>query len=165
MAASPEIARQNGKKGGRPKGKKNPATLEKEAVIAAFRQRAMKIASNIFDKQLVLINGQQFLYKIEKEWIATGKKGFWRNKKPELVESESEIRDYLENLAYKSNGDLEDENDPGATYYFITTKEPNNQAIDSMLDRTFGKSTQSVEHSGPDGGAIEITGVDITIRE
>ncbi len=30
-------------------------------------------------------------------------------------------------------------------FYFITTKEPNNFAIDSMLDRTFGKSTNNVD--------------------
>lgn len=153
---------------GRKPGKKLPKTLEKEKILASLRARIMRMADRILDKQLVLVNGQQFLYKIEKEWVKTGKgetTGYWRNKKPELVEDEFTIRWYLENITDKANGDIEDKEEPGETYYFITTKEPSNQAIDSMLDRTFGRSTQRLEHTGEDGNAIKITGVDIKVRE
>jgi hypothetical protein len=46
---------------------------------------------------------------------------------------------------------MDDENDPNATYYFLTTKEPNNMAIDSMFNRAFGKPTESHELTGKDG--------------
>lgn len=154
---------QNGGKrpgAGRKKGSKLPKTLEREKVLEAVRQRVMGIAHRLVDKQLVLANGQQFLYKIEKEWIKTGKgekAGYWRNKKPELVEDESTIRWYLENMVDEANGDVEKEDDPSATFYFLTVKEPNNQAIDSMLNRTFGSPVQSTKLIGDDGKAAAIT--------
>ncbi len=145
---------------GRKKGKKEAKTLEREKVLEGVRQRIMGISHLLVDKQLVLARGQQFLYKIEKEWIKTGKgdkAGYWRNKKPELVEDESTIRWYLENLTDEANGDVEANDDPSATFYFLTVKEPNNQAIDSMLNRTFGSPVQSTKLVGDDGKAAPIT--------
>lgn len=142
---------------GRKKGTKSAATLEKEAVMAAFRQRAMKVADLLLDSQLTLARGQTFLYKIEKEWRGKGKSGYWFKKAPKLVTEQWEIEAFLEG-EISSN---EDDNDPGATYYFLTTKEPNNQAVDSILDRTFGKSIQGVELSGKDGAPIQIAGMKI----
>lgn len=158
---------ENKKKGGkrpgagRPSGAKNVATLERNKVLEGIRQRIMAKADLIVDKQMLLATGQQFLYKIEKEWIDLGtdrkgnKKGYYKAKRPKLVTSEEEIRFYLENQVDLANGDIEDEHDPAAVYYFITTKEPSNQALDSMLDRTFGRATQPV--SGEDGAPIEVT--------
>lgn len=146
---------------GRKPGSKNPATIEKERVLSEVRQRIMKRADRILDSQMILANGQQFLYKIEKEWVNTGapdkngqKKGFWRPKKPELVTAEWEIRNYIDNLA-ENDGvfTLDDPNDQSATYYFITTKEPNNQAIDSMFNRAFGKPTDHIDVT-TDGKAL-----------
>lgn len=138
---------------GRKKGSKDPETLEREAVLAAFRQRAMSAADILFDAQLTIARGQTFLYKIEKEKIVGPKGGIsYRRMKPVLVTSQFEIEQYLEGLI--EEGDLDDENDPAATYYFLTTKEPNNQAIDSLLDRSLGKSAQPV--TGADGGPIKI---------
>jgi hypothetical protein len=145
---------------GRKPGKKLPKTLEREKTLEAYRQRVLKLADKLLDKQLVLANGQQFLYKIEKEWIKTGageKAGYWRGKKPELVENESEIREYLEHFVEEANGDPEDDQDPSATYYFITTKEPDSRTLDSIFDRTFGRSTQAVEIGGKDGKPLEIS--------
>ena len=164
MSAPAHIARANGMKGGRPKGKKSKTTLEKEAVLRAFRERAMRSADLLFDAQLSLAKGQTFLYKIEKE-LQIGSKGGKKyvNSKPKLVTSQSEIESYLEGLI--NEGDMEDENDPNGTYYYLTTKEPSNYAADSLLDRTFGKSTQRLEHTGQDGGAIQIQGVEISFRK
>ncbi len=77
-------------KGGRPKGKKSPKTLEREAILKAFRERAMRHADVLFNSQITLARGQTFLYKIEKEWVPNGKKGFWRKKRPEMVTSQKE---------------------------------------------------------------------------
>lgn len=141
----------NGKKGGRPKGTKNPETLEKEATLAAYRQLGMKNAERIFYSQLHLTLGQQFLYKIEKEFVPNkkGSGGFYRNKRPKLVTKEEEIRTHLDGAI--KNGDMDDDYDPAATYYFITTKESVYQAGDSILDRTYGKATQITELTGKDG--------------
>lgn len=137
------------KNSGRPKGKKDPQTLEREKIQEAINQRVFKIADSLVTPQVSIAKGQQFLYKIEKLKVV-GPKGSvtFTNKKPELVTSEWEISEYLNNLVDGANGDVEDDTDPAATYYFITTKEPNNMAIDSLLNRTLGKPKETVEHLG-----------------
>jgi hypothetical protein len=140
MSGTPEIARANGKKGGRPKGKRSQRTLEREATLKVFRDRVMRHADYLFDAQYSIATGQLFLFRIDKEYVKTGKGGFYKNKKPILVTNVEEVRMYLENLVEK--GDVEDDQDPASSYYYITTKEPDNDAIDSLLDRTFGKSKQ-----------------------
>lgn len=147
----------NNHKGGRPKGKKGIKTLEREIIAEAIRQRTLRNVDIIYDSQLTIAKGLTFLYKIEKEWIATGKgpkKGYWKNKKPELVESQAEIEAYLEERI-ENQGDMDDDQDSGATYYFLTTKEPNNMAIDSMLNRAIGKPKDTLEVQG---------GLDVTHR-
>lgn len=142
---------------GRAKGSMNKSTLEKIAVETEFKQRVLKQAEGLFNAQSLIAQGQQFLYKIEK-YKEKGVKGGvkWIAKKPKLVTSEWEIRSYLDDLVDKANGDLEDDTNPAATYYFITTKEPNNQAIDSMLDRVFGKARQTIGLDGGDGQPISV---------
>jgi hypothetical protein len=139
----------NGKKGGRPKGTKSAVTLEKEAVLKVFRERVMRSADILFNSQMSLARGQQFLYKIEKEFIKTPKGGYYRNKKPRIVTNQEEIELYLEGAI--KNGDMDCDYDPASTYYFLTTKEPNNQAAESLLDRALGKSVQITELTGKDG--------------
>lgn len=144
---------------GRKPGSKSQATLEKEKVLGEVRQRIMQNAQRILNSQLSVANGQQFLYKIEKELVIGPKGGkSYKSKKPELVTAQWEIEAYLDGLV--ENGDAQNDQDPGATYYYLTTKEPNNQAIDSMFNRAFGKPTESLELSGKDGEAIPL---DVTL--
>ena len=136
---------------GRQRGKKNQSTLEKERVLAQVRQRIMKKADKILDAQLSLAQGQQFLYKI----ITTiSKNGSRTRSKPKIVTSPEEIADYLDG----EFGDGENLNTE-TEYYFITTKEPSNMAIDSMFDRTFDKPKQGLELGG------EVTAKIVSIDE
>lgn len=141
MSASAQVARENGKKGGRPKGSKTKATLLKEEVMKAWRQRVMEQANNLLNYQLTLARGQTFLYKIEINPKTKSKS------RPILVEDQEIIEAYL-------NNELNNEKDE---YYYLTTKEPSNHAIDSMLDRAAGKATNVTEISGTDGGPISVT--------
>ena len=145
---------QNGKKGGRPRGRKNDATLEKDKVLAALRQKIMRKADVLFGAQMQLAQGNAYLYKT----VCTGT-GKSRKCKYVMVTDQQEILDYL-------NGKFEDV-DRGSGeeegYYQITTDKPDNKAIDSMFDRTFGKAAQPL--TGPEGGPIEIKGVSITIKK
>jgi len=140
-------------KGGRPRGKKNQATLDKEAALSEYRKKIIKNVNILWQKQFHLASGQTFLYKIEKEKTIGPKGGVsYKNKKAVLVTSQTEIEMYL--CKRIENGDKDDKQNPNATYYFITTKEPDGKAIDSMLDRAFGKATQPVEGSGENGEFI-----------
>lgn len=144
---------ENGKKGGRPKGKKNAATLEREAVSKIYQQKILNAANILFNKQMHLASGQTYLYKIEKE-LQIGPKGGKKyiSSRPKLVTSQQEIEDYLTGLI--EEGDYDNEDDPNATYYFLTTEKPDGKAIDSMLDRGLGKVPTTL--SNPDGSPLTL---------
>ena len=152
-------SKENGKLGGRPKGRKNDATLERERVLKAVHQRTLQAADMLLDAQLVLARGQQYLFKIEKyHQTIVGNKGkkskVLKSKPPKLVTDPFEIREYLEEEIAKEEG-AEKENDPEATYYFITTKDPDIRAIEAMFKRTFGNSIKPVALNEEDGADID----------
>lgn len=122
---------------GRKKGKKNQKTLEKEKILEEVKQRIMRRAQNILDAQMSIAQGQQFLYRID---TTIKDKGVRTKSKPILVTDPEEISEYLDG----EYGDGENVNTE-TEYYFITTKEPNNMAIDSMMNRAFGKPQENVD--------------------
>src|ERR1700712_5242188 len=56
---------ENGKLGGRPLGRKNNATLEKELILERIRQRVYQSADLLADAQLSLARGTSFLFKAD----------------------------------------------------------------------------------------------------
>lgn len=124
---------------GRPKGSKNEETLERERVQAEMRRRIMKSTDELLNSQMSLAKGVQMLYRIDKD--ENGK-----NKKPELVTSQAEIENYFA-------GDYDEQSE----YYFITTERPDNKAIDSLFDRTFGKAQQHVDVKSDGKPIFQIT--------
>lgn len=149
-----KASRANGKKGGRPKGSKNPETLEREAVLKDFRQKTMRAADVLFNRQMKLAEGHMYLYKIEKD-VIIGPKGGKKviPKKPVRVTEEWEIQAYLmDEIVQGKIADPED------TYYYITAEKGDTRALDSLLDRAFGKSTQVLATEDEDGNQMPITG-------
>lgn len=143
-----DTSRNNGKKGGRPKGSKSKATLEKEAALAEFRAKVVQSADLIFQSQMALVRGYSYLYKIEKRRVVKklGKgqtEVTYVPQPPKLVTGQWEIESYLQGLV--EEGDMHDYADPSATYYYIVTKDPSNAAAESLLNRTFGSSTQKMD--------------------
>ncbi len=127
MPLTSEQAKANGALGGRPPGHKTQKTLEREAIMDKIRDRTAKVANKLFNAQLSIATGQSFLFMIK----TVNKK----REKPVLITDEKVIEQYLD-------GELDNMEDE---FYYITTKEPVNQAIDSMYDRTFGRVTQSMD--------------------
>jgi hypothetical protein len=82
--------------------------------------------------------GQQFVYRIDEE---TDDKGKVVSRKKVLVENPDEIEDALNAIDVGGT-------DPDGKYYFITTKEPDIKAIDTLLNRAYGKPTESVKVEG-----------------
>lgn len=105
-------------------------------------QRILRAYSPLLNAQIHIATGQTFLYKIEKEFVKTGTtkdgedKGYWKSKPAKLVTSQFEIEEYLNGLA--EEGDMHDDQDPGSTFYYMTTKEPNNEALKNLFDRIRG---------------------------
>lgn len=122
-------------------------------VNEVVRQRIMRIADRLLDRQLSVAVGQSFLYRMDKYWIATSKNsGRWGAKPPVIVDDPDEIRRYLE-----GEFDGASDTDGSASYYFITTKEPNTRAIENMLDRALGGAPRAIELSNPDGSLKNVT--------
>ena len=132
---SEQGVRKNG--GARPnsgpkKGAVYAKTLEKRAAIEEFRKRVRKNLDKIYNSQLNLALGRTYVYEI----VETGS-GKDKKREHVLVTDPDEIREVLDN----GSGTLDD------SYYYITTKDPDNKAIDSLLDRAFGKAQQSLDHT------------------
>lgn len=124
-----------------------PHNLAKLKAKEYIEARVIAANEALINAQIILATGQTFLYKIEKEYVPAGKFGnkkeYWKNKKPVIVTDQNEIEDYLSGLI--ENGDMDDEYDSSATYYYMTTKEPNNEAIKDLQNRVHGKPKESLE--------------------
>ena len=161
MAAPPHIARENGKKGGRPPGRKNDKTLVLEAEHEAFQQMVLQNLRPLLDAQLNLAKGVTHIYR-----VSYGPRGGQRD--PELVTDPDELHEAIAALQagaeYSEIRGEEGEDGEAETrrYYFLTTKTPDGRSIDSLIDRIFGKSVQRI--AGGDGGPIQIQGVEISVR-
>lgn len=115
---------------GRPKGHLEPQTIEKNQVIEQFRQRVARNADRLLNAQLDLAIGEKYLMVK----TITGK-GKDRKTSVDIVTDVQIIKDYIDNPdALNSNTEV----------YFMTTKPANNFAIQGLLDRTFGKSTEKI---------------------
>jgi hypothetical protein len=122
---------------GRPKGSKEPQTLEREAVLKAYRDRVCRVADRLLDAELAVAQGCSFLYRKPK----AGKE-----RKSERVTDPEVIRRFLD-------GELDnDESD----WYFIVAEKPDTLTIRGMFDRLWDKPGQRHEVSGPEGGPIGI---------
>ncbi len=117
---------------GRPKGAKNKSTEEIRQSKAELEKRIRASSDRLFNAQMTVAEGVTMLFKVKKD-----KKG--NNLPPELVTSESEIKQFIDECG-GYDGTMNDD-----TYYFLTTSKPDNKAIDSMLDRAYGKARQDMK--------------------
>lgn len=121
---------------GRPKGSPNKATLEKKAIADALNQRIMGKVDALFHAQYSLAVGTAKVFRIDEE-------GEGKNKKRvhTLVTDEAEIKEFLDEHDGRA-GEVE------GVYYYVTTSQPDNRAIDSLLNRALGKPKEHTELSG-----------------
>lgn len=128
--------KQRGKNGGRrpgagrPKGKMNAKTIEKMAVKKQFEDRVAHHADALFNAQVSLAIGTQYVFMRYK--VKTAKGVRWS--KFERVTDPDEIIKFLDGDFEKSENE----------YYMITADKPDAHAIDSLLDRAFGKAPQNL---------------------
>jgi len=133
---------------GRPEGQENEATKDKRIVQEEIKQRVLRSSDSLITSQMTLAKGIQMLYRIDED--DEGKKS-----KPILIESQEEIESYLA-------GEYEGTSD----YYFITTERPDNKALDSLLDRTFGKARQNIGiDGGEDGSAVKVRNLESELKD
>jgi hypothetical protein len=123
-----DASRQNGALGGRPQGRKNEKTLEREAQLDRLRQRVFEAFDPLISAQISSARGVSYLYKLDVNDDGT-------RSKPILVTDPAEIRAYL----------AEDYSALETTYYYITTEKPDIPALKDLWDRSLGKPAQMLE--------------------
>ncbi len=138
--------RELGSKGGtNKKGTKNRATIDREQELERFKNMTAGRTKTIWSTQMVRAMGAIQVFRIDTETIGEGKNAKRIRSRPVLVTDLEEIINALDfEYAHGENPSDDDR------YYFVMSKEPSDKAIDSLLDRTFGKAKESmaVEHSG-----------------
>lgn len=115
---------------GRPKHSKNAATVSREEALRQFRSKVAAAADQLFITQFNMARGEQFLFHVK-----TVGKGAKARRETVIVTDVEMIKLYLMDELDNSDED----------YYFISTKAANNQALDSLLNRTFGTAQQSID--------------------
>jgi len=123
-------SRENGKKGGRPKGSKTKTTLDKEAAREYVRQRVTTELGPLIDAQLQNAKGlAHFFLRDEKT------RQFVRITDPKQIE-----------IALNMGEGGEE-----GKYYWIHTKDPSIQAFTDLLNRALDKPKEQEQ-------AIHVTG-------
>ena len=116
-----------------------------EEIENEFKKRVGHSAHKLLNAQMSLALGTQTLYKVVLGVDEKGKPC----RKHVMVTDDEEIRAYLDDPDFTN----------GKDYYYITTKTPDLAAINSALDRLFGKaSTKIVGANNADGseGPIKV---------
>lgn len=131
--------------GVRKKGLKALEEITIEQIEEDFKRRVGHSAHKLLNAQMSIALGTQSLFKVVKGKDEKGKP----TRKHVMVTDPEEIKDYLDDPSMLN----------GEDYYYITTRQPDNNAINSALDRLFGKaSTKIVGANNPDGseGPIKV---------
>ena len=127
MGISSEQAKIVGKLGGRPKGKKNKATLDREKVQAAVRAQILKMADKLIRSQAITAIGTHKVVVMSKD--ADG---------APVVETIRNIKKIDELFATGVYG---------KDYLIVAASEPDWKAADALLNRGLGKATEHVDHT------------------
>jgi len=137
---------------GRPEGSKNQDTIEEREALRKFKARVRMRVGRLFNAQVSLAEGLQFMIRREP---VRNKKGNIVKYEHTIVEDENEICMALDEGVVHGQG-----KDIDGNYYYISVKAPDLKAIDSMMDRTFGKAPQSLDLTSQgeriDGYVVEV---------
>ncbi len=131
--------------GVRKQGLKALEEVSKEEIEKEVERRLGHHAHKLINAQLSLALGTQHLFRVEETVDEKGKP----KRQHVLVTDPDEIRQYLDDPTMVQ----------GSDYYYITTRNPSETAINSALDRLLGKSsTKIVGANNPDGseGPIKV---------
>jgi len=128
---------------GRPKGKLSKLNEQRQKAKKRFIERVNKMVDELFNAQASIAKGVSYLYRVDKD-----DKG--KDMEAVLVTDPNEIKDYIDGVVDEDS------------FYYITTERPDNKALDSMLNRAFGKPEEKIDITS-DGKRIQQPAVISTI--
>lgn len=134
---------------GRPKGSMNEDSKVRMEAKKRFLERVAKVSDRLFNAQFDLAIGEKYLMVKRTEGEGKNRKTY-----TEIVDDPDTIVAYL-------NGDLNNHGED--EYYFMTTKPADNRALDSLLNRAFGKPDEKLEITDPEGKGL-FGGAGLTIK-
>ncbi len=120
---------------GRKPGSQTIKQLQKAAVQDELRQRVMKNADKLFNAQFAQAVGSIQIFEVIEHKNSKGNVIRIEHKLVTDAETIKQVLDTGEGVNCSVDGG----------FYLVTHIMPENRAIDSMLDRTFGKAQQSIE--------------------
>lgn len=128
---------------GRPKGSENADTKQRRIAEEAFKSRVATNVDRLFNSQLDLAVGEKYLMVKRVE-------GEGKNRKTwvEVVTDIETIKQYIDDDGASLNEEA------GEDFYYMTTKPANNQALDSLMNRAFGKPKESIELDATISGEV-----------
>lgn len=127
---------------GRRPGSQNEATKQRAAVKQAYQERIAANADRLFNSQFNLATGEHYLM-----WRHKTGSGAKERTVVEVVTDPEIIKQFI-NEELNQSGDDE--------WYFLSTKPANGMAIDSMLDRAFGKAEANLNLDGELKGNLTV---------
>jgi hypothetical protein len=130
---------------GRPKGKLNKLNEQRQKAKKRFIERVNKMVDELFNAQASIAKGVSYLYRVDKD-----DKG--KDMEAVLVTDPGEIKSYIDGA-----GDED-------SYYYITTERPDNRALDSMLNRAFGKPEEHIDLTSLGERLVEAPKIRSTIK-
>ena len=136
---------------GKPKGP-NKKPIEVKIAEEIMRQSILVNLEPILNAQFSLAKGHQMLFRLDPEYKtdSKGKRYESGKKSPVLVEDPEEIREFISQYWQVGEGAIDDK------YYFISAQKPENSAINSLIDRVFGKVRQNIGVGDTNGNPLTI---------
>lgn len=116
---------------GRPSGRQDDKVIERNEALKKFRERVARNTDRLLNAQMDKALGEKYLMVVR-----TIGKGAKARRETSIVTDVEKIKEYFDN---------EESLSTDTEYHFMTVKPADNKALDSLMDRTYGKSAQSID--------------------
>jgi len=139
---------------------KRKSTLIKEEIFRDSQNKIVERTFGLMEKQYQLAIGDVRVFVIRSHWEGKGGNQKLVKGKAEIITDEDKITGAID---YES-GIRTGKEDPSVElkHYFVMVKEPNLNAIESLLNRTYGKPTENKNLSVETGmGSLLDTAIDL----
>lgn len=123
---------------------KDKATLTKEQVYREMQEKIIARTLKLTNAQSMLGLGTIKVFRIDAHYEMFGKARKLVKEKPVIVKDDEEIIRVLDH-EYSDGEDPNSDDGSSAQFYFVEVKDASNQAIDSQLNRVFGKAMDKVD--------------------